>query len=353
MGIRLKMLMIFIASVACALVSLTILQAWLSRDLLTRAVDDIDQFEAKYSFFYSLVFMLFTFIFFYLFSRNMIKRIEYINACVNEVRKGNWDIQIHSSSNDEIGNLGRQINTMVITLKELRERELAADRLKTEMIANISHDLRTPVTSLLGYIELMKSNLNDSAIKHQKYLQIAERKCLELKSQIHDLLEYCTINYREYMIQKEQIEMKELLQQVMIDFVPQLEEAEMNFRIQAPNAPVLILVDVKLFVRMLQNIISNAIAYGSEGKKLELYLEIMNEEMVLTLVNYGKEIPKDVLPYIFERFYRGEKSRSTITGGKGMGLAISKSIANLHGGDIEAESSAESTRFTIHIPVLT
>jgi len=348
MGIRLKFFVVFISSIGLALISITLLQSLLSQSL--RGLD-VSRLEEQYSFYYVLVFILFTSIFYYLFSHKTIRRIEHLNACVNEVGQGNWDIEIHTSINDEIGNLGRQMNAMVASLKELREKELAADNLKTEMIANISHDLRTPVTSLLGYIELMKGNLNDSVTEREKYVQIAERKCLELKSLIYDLLDYSTINSREYVLQIEKVEMKELVQQVMIDFVPQLEAANMNFHIQAPREPLFISVDVGLVVRMLQNLISNAITYGQDEKGLELHLTSNDHEMVLTVVNYGREIPADVLPHIFERFYREEKSRSANTGGKGMGLAICKSIAIMHGGEIIVESHSESTRFMVRLPL--
>jgi len=344
-GIRLKFLVIFVSSLLFALISITVLQS-LFGSRLNMLTGGSDAFEQKYSFYYLLLFFILMTLFFYLFSYRMMRRIQHINNCVNKIGKGNWNVQLQTSAKDEIGNLSRQINQMVHNLRQMREKEQAAELLKTEMIANISHDLRTPITSLAGYIELIK----DRGKEQEKYIHIATRKCDELKKLIQDLLEYCTLSYREYHLNKEKVEIRELLQQVIIDFVPQLEQANMSFQVESPSTPVLVDVDIKLVVRMLQNMIRNSIAYGAKGRKLDFGLQIDSSFIHLSITNYGEAIPEKDLPHIFERFYRGEKSRSADTGGKGMGLAISKNIAKMHGGDIKVTSSHQATVFIIQIP---
>lgn len=238
---------------------------------------------------------------------------------------------------------------MIESLKESIEKEQITQRMKNEMISNISHDLRTPVTSLIGYVDLVEKNLDVNQEDCYQYVAVLKRKSNELKNQIDDLLEYCHINYRERQLHKEIVGVRQLLEQVMIDFVPQLEEAEMNFHIEC-NQDLQIEADISLLIRLMQNVISNSISYGKTGKKIDI--QILQEEtsIVIKIKNYGKQIPEEDLPHVFENFYRGEKSRSAHTGGKGMGLAIAKSIAHIHEGDITVCSNKQETIFTIILP---
>lgn len=222
--------------------------------------------------------------------------------------------------------------------------------MKNEMIHNISHDLRTPVTSLIGYVDLVESKLHSNIEECDQYIAVLKRKSYELKNQIDDLLEYCHINYKEIQLQKEIIEVKPLVEQIMIDFVPQLDEEKIHFYIECKQT-VHIKVDIKLIIRLMQNVISNSIVYGKSGKSIVIEIVVENMNAQIKIKNYGPCISNEDIPYIFEKFYRGEKSRNAHTGGKGMGLAIAKSIAQIHEGDITVDSNKEETTFIISLPV--
>ncbi|KAB8126222.1 HAMP domain-containing histidine kinase, partial [Gracilibacillus oryzae] len=237
---------------------------------------------------------------------------------------------------------------MIKSLKELMEKEKQAEKLKTEMISNISHDLRTPITSLLGYTELLK--LHESKENQQEYIEIIQRKGKELNNLVADLLEYCSIDFKQVKFNKEKVEVMALVQQIIIDFIPQLEEAEMNFTTESVSPKLYVDADVGLLIRLFQNIINNSIMYGKTGKKISIQLLTDQENVLIKIANNGKEILPEDIPYLFERFYRAEKSRNDYTGGKGMGLAIAKSIAELHGGSISVTSNPKQTSFTISIP---
>lgn len=268
---------------------------------------------------------------------------------VSEVKNGNFDASIDVKATDEIGELSKGINDMVNTIKEYIEKQKHSEEIKNEMISNISHDLRTPLTSLSGYVELLKSNMHDP-IASNEYLEIINLKCNVLKSQINDLLDYCNLNNQEINLEKKSISVKGLIEQVMIDFIPQMEKGGIQFLMEMTQEKLYIDVDIHLFVRLLQNIISNAISYGKSGKKIKLEVFSKNQEVVIRIINYGEAIPKEDIPYIFERFYRGEKSRNANTGGRGMGLAVAKSIVDLHKGKIEVHSNDKETVFEISIP---
>lgn len=339
-GIRIKLFMSFICSIVLATACIILFQ-----QLFIQKISDAPRVEEEYSFIYFVVFLLLTSISFYFLSKNMIKRLERIHKSVKEIGAGNLDVYIEMEKHDEIGDVATGINEMTRSLKKLLEKEKRAHNMKNEMIGNISHDLRTPVTSLIGYVDLVEKNINDC----EQYVPILKRKSYELKTQIDELLEYCQINYEEGPLQKERIGVKEIVEQVIIDFVPQLEEAEMDFRIGGPKN-IKVEVDIKLFVRLLQNIISNSISYGKYGKKIDIQIAEKDQHAIVEIINYGAQIQEADIPYIFEKFYRGEKSRNAYTGGKGMGLAIAKSIADVHDGDITVYSDEEATKFTISIP---
>lgn len=347
-GIRLKFFLIFFSSMLLSLFCVTLGQSLL---MMSDIGNHAEALEERYSLAYVVVFFILTAIFYYFLSYRLLKRIQDIHDRVDEVGAGNWDVQIPAKGNDEIGNLGRQIQRMVNRLKQLREKERAQESLKNEMIANISHDLRTPLTSLTGYIELIQSNLRENKEVQEHHIDIAARKCRELQGQLQDLLDYCTLNYRENLLQKKKVNVFELLQQVLVDFVPQLAQSNMTFQIHAPDSLIEAEMDLALVVRMLQNIIRNSITYGAAGGRLDLYIAEEDSRLVVRIVNYGVPISEEDLPYIFERFYRGEKSRSSDTGGRGLGLAISKSIAELHCGDLLVDSDPTSTTFTIRLPL--
>ncbi|WP_035434850.1 sensor histidine kinase [Bacillus sp. UNC322MFChir4.1] len=339
-----KFFFIFICSIVFATLCIVFFQ-----NAISHVYGNTVELEEKYSFLYFVIFLILTSFFYLLLSKNMILRLEEINQNVEEISKGNLNVQIQTMKNDEIGQLATNINKMTNSLKESIENEKFAQKLKNEMISNISHDLRTPVTSLIGYVDLIERNLDMNKENCQQYVKVVKRKSHELKNQVDDLLEYCHINYREIQLHKEIVGVKQLVEQVMIDFIPQLEAARMTFHIEG-NQDLQIEADISLLVRLMQNIISNSIFYGKSGREIDVRIFQEDRDIKINFKNYGKKISQEDVPYIFEKFYRGEKSRSAHTGGKGMGLAIAKSIANIHKGDITVCSDDKETVFTLILP---
>ncbi|WP_139207579.1 MULTISPECIES: cell wall metabolism sensor histidine kinase WalK [unclassified Bacillus (in: firmicutes)] len=339
-----KFFVIFMCSIVLATLCIVFFQ-----NAISHVYGNIAELEEKYSFLYFVIFLTFTSFFFFLLSKNMITRLEEINQNVKKISKGNLDVQIQTMKNDEIGQLATNINKMTNSLKKSIEKEKLAQKMKNEMISNISHDLRTPVTSLIGYVDLIEHNFDVNKENCQQYVRVVKRKSRELKNQVDDLLEYCHINYREIQLHKEIVGVKQLVEQVMIDFIPQLEAVQMKFHIEC-NQDLQIEADISLLVRLMQNVISNSISYGKSGKIIDIQIFQENRNVKINIKNYGKKILQEDIPYIFEKFYRGEKSRSAHTGGKGMGLAIAKSIANIHKGDITVYSDDKETVFTLIFP---
>ncbi|OTX97463.1 sensor histidine kinase [Bacillus wiedmannii] len=343
-GIRAKFFIAFICSILLATVSIIMFQI-----LIGNIYSHVTALEEKYSFLYLIAFLIFTTIYFAFMTKTMMKRLSEINKNVKEISNGNLEIHIPISKNDEIGELATNVNRMAKSLKESIENEKKSQEMKNEMISNISHDLRTPVTSLIGYADLLGNQLHSNREECEQYVSILKRKSYELKNQVDDLLEYCQINYREIELHKSVVNMKAFIEQIMIDFVPQLDNADMSFCING-DKELHVEIDVALMVRLFENVISNSIMYGKDGKDILIQVSKRDMNAEIEIKNFGQCIPDENLPYVFEKFYRGEKSRSSHTGGKGMGLAIARSIAELHKGDITVRSNDKETVFTIVLP---
>lgn len=343
-GIRAKFFIAFICSILLATVSIITFQI-----LIGNIYGQVTELEKKYSFVYLIAFLTFTTIYFAFMTKTMMKRLSEINKNVKQISSGNFEIHIPISKNDEIGELAANVNRMAKSLKESIENEKKSQEMKTEMISNISHDLRTPVTSLIGYADLLGNQLHSNREECEQYVSILKRKSYELKNQVDDLLEYCQINYREIELYKSVVNMKAFIEQIMIDFVPQLDDADMSFCING-DKELHVEMDVALMVRLFENVISNSIMYGKDGKQILIQISKRDMNVEIEIKNFGQCIPNENLPYVFEKFYRGEKSRSSHTGGKGMGLAIARSIAELHKGDITVCSNEKETVFAIVLP---
>ncbi len=343
-GIRAKFFIAFICSIMLATVSIIAFQI-----VVGNIYSQVTGLEEKYSFLYVIAFLTFTTIYFAFMTKTMMKRLSEINKSVKQISSGNLEIHIPISKNDEIGELAANVNRMAKSLKESIENEKKSQETKNEMISNISHDLRTPVTSLIGYADLLGNQLHSNREECEQYVSILKRKSYELKNQVDDLLEYCQINYREIELHKSVVNMKAFIEQIMIDFVPQLDDANMSFCING-DKELHVEMDVALMVRLFENVISNSIMYGKDGKQILVQISKRDMNVEIEIKNFGQCIRNENLPYVFEKFYRGEKSRSFHTGGKGMGLAIARSIAELHKGDITVRSNEKETVFTIALP---
>lgn len=345
-----KFLLIFMLGSILAGVAIVVLQTAVI-ELGGISNEAVAQLEEDYALLYFVLFFVLATGFSYLLSRSIILRIECMSAAVMEMKEGNLSIRIPIDSNDELGRLANDLNQMASHLQESLEREQQAEAMKNSIITNISHDLRTPLTSMMGYIELVQVHLRQDIEASERYIGISLRKGHELKQQIDELLEYCHLTFTGVKLNLETVAVKPLVQQVMIDFVPQLEAAELGFELKDESGrETYIQADISLIVRLLKNVINNGIFYGKKGGKLMIWIENIEDNVKISIINYGEPIAKEDMPYIFERLYRGDKSRNAHSGGKGMGLAITKSIAELHQGKITVHSDENETVFACLFP---
>ena len=245
--------------------------------------------------------------------------------------------------------MAASLNKMVGDLKDLMDKEREAERTKNELITNIAHDLRTPLTSIIGYLELLsKDGIIDQELQ-KKYIGIAYVKTKRLEKLIEDLFGFTKLNYGKISMNVSKVDVIKLLSQLLEEFYPSFMDKNLSYELQS-NVPVQIVsADANLLARLFDNLINNAIKYGADGKRILVKVHGSEDLVSIQVVNYGYVIPEEELPLIFNKFYRVEQSRSTNTGGTGLGLAISKSIVDMHGGTIHVSSDLSGTVFTVKL----
>lgn len=288
-------------------------------------------------------------LFFFLLSRGSILYLEEISRVLHEISQGNFNIRIRTRSKDELGELGENIMQMAVRLEQWMARQKEAERSKNELITGVSHDLRTPLTSILGYLELIEKGSNHEVAALRHNASIAYQKSLQLKKLIDDLFEYTTISHGALHLKLSPIDLKALFGQLAEEFVPVLQAAGMEYRLMLPEEDCYVMADGDLLVRVFQNLISNAIRYGQSGKFVDLNICRAEECLVASVMNYGSPIPANDLAHIFERFYRLENAGSNQASNAGLGLAIAKNIVDLHHGTITARSNSDKTIFEVRL----
>ncbi len=276
--------------------------------------------------------------------RHVIDELHYI-------ADGHFDHRISFVVKTDLQKVIDSINALVDSTVASMEEERQIEQSKDDLITNVSHDIRTPLTSIIGYLGLLKSSeLNED---QTKYIQIAYDKALQMKALAEDLFEYTTLrSSTNNKLVLTPLHVNSMLEQVAAGFELEAEKKNITFNVITRPRDLVIDADAKMIVRMLNNLISNALKYGHGATEINLIANKVNNEFVeLRVENNGEQIPKKSLQKIFYRFYRVESSRNLKTGGTGLGLAITKSIVDLHGGNIKCQSTAELTSFIIQLPL--
>ncbi|MDU1508229.1 sensor histidine kinase [Clostridium butyricum] len=275
--------------------------------------------------------------------------IEEISKTLNLVATGNMDVTISIKRNDELGILASNVNKMAYNINQLMKKERQWENQKNNLITNLSHDLRTPLTSILGFLDLIEKSTNDDKqINH--YCNIALEKAKKLKYSIDQLFEFTKINNADLKLNKYEIGVEALIEQVTMGFIPELEDNNMEYKIISKSKGLKINADPILLGRAFENIISNSIKYANEGKYLNIIIDKESDSAIIKFINYGDEIKQEDLENLFNRFYRVEKSCSRKEG-TGLGLAIVKTLVECHSGEISVTSSNEKTEFKIKVPI--
>lgn len=278
-------------------------------------------------------------------------QLRHIISELHYIANGHFDHRISFSVNNDMQKVIDSINSLVDSTVGAINEEKAIEQSKDELITNVSHDIRTPLTSIIGYLGLLKNGAVTSQEDMLKYINIAYDKAEQMKSLANDLFEYTTLKSTKTKLNVTPINIKSMMEQVAAGFELEAEKKGIAFSVKARPDDLIVNADVEKLVRVYNNLISNALKYAAGASRINLVANLINHEQVeLRVENNGEPIPKDKLKKIFDRFYRVESSRNTKTGGTGLGLSIVQGGVELHGGTIRCESNKDWTRFIILLP---
>ena len=273
--------------------------------------------------------------------------IRYISKISDAVQNTTIDV----IGDDEFFSMAANLNKMVEDIRVLMDKERESERTKNELITNVAHDLRTPLTSIIGYLELLAGNTKIPLDMQHKYIEIAYGKARRLEKLIEDLFGFTKLNYGKISMHVAQVDVVKLLGQLLEEAYPNFVEKNLSYDLQSNIPAKIITADGNLLARLFDNLIGNAIKYGADGKRVLVKIHGDDDVVTVSVTNYGYVIPPDELPLIFNKFYRVEQSRSSSTGGTGLGLAIAKEIVDMHGGTIQVASDLNGTVFTVKLQV--
>lgn len=290
-------------------------------------------------------------VYFTLFSYNMVCYLKEIADGIARISAGDFTTNIRVKDEDELSTIAYSINKMRSRINTSMEKEREVEKTKNELITNVAHDLKTPLTSIIGYLELLKYQKNLSLELQEKYITVAADKSKRLKLLMEDLFDYTRYDRNKVKLHLASIELGRFMEQLVDEFYPEISKYNLRCICDFPKDEIWILGDGQLLARGFGNILSNAIKYGHNGKVIKVVIEKVNENVVVSITNFGTLIPALQIHKIFNQFYRLENSRSEHTGGTGLGLAIAKNIVRMHNGEIRAKSDSDGTVFmvTLHI----
>ena len=278
-------------------------------------------------------------------------QLRHVISELHYIANGHFDHRINFRVRPELQRVVDSINSLVDSTVNSINEERAIEKSKDELITNVSHDIRTPLTSIIGYLGLLKTGIS-SKEDQQKYVDIAYTKAEQMKSLADDLFEYTTLKSTSTKLNLNELHIYSMLEQVAAGFELEAEKKGIDIEIEARPKNLTIQADAEKLVRVYNNLISNAFKYGTGATKIKLVANLVNKsEVELRVENNGEPIPVSAQKKIFDRFYRVETSRNTKTGGTGLGLSITKSVVDLHHGTIRCQSDENWTSFIIRLPL--
>ncbi len=278
--------------------------------------------------------------------KNTLNSLISITNAVNLIIK-NPDLEVKLDSNLAI--IENKLNNIRINIIKSRNEALDAQNKKNDLIMYMAHDLKTPLTSVIGYLNLLSDSPKLPEDLQKKYITIALNKSYRLEELTNQFFEITRYNLQDMPITKNKLDLSFLLEQLLDECYPMMKEKNLDFTISKPNS-VLFMGDGDKLARAFGNLIKNAISYSYSNSKIEILIQKTNKDIKIIFKNKGDKIPEYKLDKLFEKFYRADDSRNSSTGGTGLGLAITKQIIELHNGTISVKNDNEYIEFHISLP---
>jgi two-component system sensor histidine kinase BaeS len=272
-------------------------------------------------------------------TRKVMRSLTEMNLVTRRLAAGDYSERVRVTTRDEVGELGRAFNQMVGSLERI-------EQMRKELVANVAHELRTPLNNLRGQLEAIQDRLISPSPETINALHEEVLRLVRLVEALHRLSQ---IDAGTEVMRREQFDLRSLIGEIVEKERGRFEEKAIRLSIDA--SPVSVVGDVDQMVQVVRNLIQNVLQYTPRGGEASLRMKIEDRGVRLSFINSGEGIRREDLPHIFERFYRGEKSRSRESGGAGIGLAIVKQVVEAHGGSVGAESVPGKTEIWMRLPL--
>lgn len=355
--IKISLLVKLLVAVAVSFIVSTVVMIIISQIILHLynlqylTIEDIGATTYNFIVFLIFTFVIFSFIVTFLaLIRNKIIYIKRITESINEIANGKLGMTIELQGNDELSKLAEDVNSMSKELSSKFEYERQLEIAKNELITNISHDLRSPLTSIIGYLDLLRKGHYSSQDQLKEYHDTTYSKSKRLEALINELFEYTRLTSPDVKLDINDVDMTGLLEQLIGEYVPIFEKENLTVIKEIPKEEVLTSMDIEKMVRVYDNLFMNAIKYSAKPSIVKATLDIQSDYAEFRLSNQTERPEVRDINQLFERFLVGDKARSEHEG-TGLGLAISKRIVELHRGHIQAEYMDGWLTIIIKLPI--
>lgn len=276
------------------------------------------------------------------------RKLSDMTEALSDIQAGNGNRKILAADNELTAELSFKMNEIVYAYEEQLSQLRSADETNRQLMTSLSHDVRTPLTTLIGYLDAAHKGLV-AGRDRDEYIETARRKAHDLKEYIDVLFDWFRLNSNEFAMEIHPTEAAELTRNILIDWVPVFEDKEIGYDIDIPERPVRLRLDADGYMRIINNLIQNAVAH-SGGDEIKIALSEQGGAMKLLVADNGAGIGKEDLKHIFERLYKCDKGRSQK--GSGLGLSIVHQLVEKMGGSITVESApGKGTEFTLVFPL--
>lgn len=273
---------------------------------------------------------------FTLFVNKKVKYIKFLSSEVKVIKDEDFGKTIEVRGQDELAELCSSINNMSLELREKIDNEKKIEQNKNELITNVSHDLRTPLTSILGYVDLLKQNGFEDKEKFVEYISIIDERSKSLNTLINELFEYTKLNSHDIKLNYSTVEIGSLVEQLSGEYSLIFKKEGLELISEIPEEDIFVDIDIQMIVRALENLLINAKKYSVRNSQVLVKLLQESNDIVISVENKVENISQDDLDNLFERFYKVDKARKT-GDNTGLGLSIVKRVVELHKGLVKAE----------------
>ncbi|MRG28862.1 sensor histidine kinase [Laceyella tengchongensis] len=278
-------------------------------------------------------------------------RLQAMVATLRMALDGNLKSRLFTNGDRLMDEFVFTANEMIERLEQVHIQAIRSQMARKSLLSSISHDIRTPLTSIIGYVDALKDGIAVSEEEKQAYTQIVSDKAKKLKDMIDEIFTMAKLDADEMPMKPERFDLAEVIRETLIGFLPIFKQQDITLQVDIPDRQCMILADRLSVVRIITNIIKNTVNYGAEGKVLGVELSETDGEFQALIWDRGPGIAEEEMENVFKRMYRGDQSRNPLRGGSGLGLAIAKALVEKNHGNIWVQSVPwERTVFGISFP---